>query len=66
MPITLGKALVRFEMAILPHNKGASDPIPKVVLRVLKVLEPPSSKDAEVANLIFQEGQLIQKYDFST
>ena len=42
---------------------GTSDTTPKVVLRVLKIIEPPKP---EVAGQIFEEGQLVQKYDFRT
>jgi hypothetical protein len=53
-------------MAKFAHKRGASDSIPKVVLRVLKIVEPPKAEDAEVASQIFQEGQLVQRYDFRT
>ena len=63
---TPGKALVRFEMANLSPKMGTSDTTPKVVLRVLKIIDPPKPEDAEVAGQIFEEGQLVQKYDFRT
>ncbi|TEB29863.1 hypothetical protein FA13DRAFT_1814956 [Coprinellus micaceus] len=63
---TSGKALVRFEMANLPCKADSSNTTPKVVLRALRMLEPPTPKDAEFASLIFKEGQLIQKYDVRT
>ncbi|TEB13306.1 hypothetical protein FA13DRAFT_959537 [Coprinellus micaceus] len=65
-PLDPGKALVRFEMANLPRKADSSNTTPKVVLRVLRMLEPPTPKDAEIASLIFKEGQLIQKYDVRT
>ncbi|TEB29905.1 hypothetical protein FA13DRAFT_1860914 [Coprinellus micaceus] len=45
-----GKALVRFEMANFPREPGASESIPKVVLRVLEITEPPKAEDAEIAS----------------
>jgi hypothetical protein len=59
-----GKALVRFEMANFPREPGASESIPKVVLRVLEITEPPKAEDAQIASQIFSEGQLLHKYDF--
>jgi hypothetical protein len=49
--------LVRFELAQLKP-----DGEPKLVLRVLKIIEPPEPEDAEIANEIFREGQLVHKY----
>ena len=39
---------------------------PKVVLRVLKILEPPKPEDAEIANQIFKEGELVHYYNVET
>jgi hypothetical protein len=38
----------------------------KVVLRVLKILEPPKPEDAEIANQIFKEGELVHYYNLET
>lgn len=35
----------------------------RVVLRVLKIVEPPKPEDAEVANQVFREGELAQEYN---
>ena len=58
--------MVRFEMANLPRTKNSSTTVPKVVLRVLKIVEPPNLDDADAASQIFVEGQLVQKYDLRT
>ncbi|TEB28707.1 hypothetical protein FA13DRAFT_1871271 [Coprinellus micaceus] len=56
-----GKALVRFELA-----KLEPDGEPKVVIRVLKIIEPPKLEDAKIANEIFREGELVHKYNMLT
>lgn len=50
--------MVRFELArVKPLGE------PALVLRVLKIVEPPTPEDAEIANELFREGELIYKYD---
>ena len=63
-----GRALVRFEMANLlrTRHSDASDTISKVVVRVLKIIEPPAPEDAEAASRFFEEGRLVQRYSFRT
>ena len=56
-----GKALVRFEVSRVEASAE-----PKVVLRVLKILEPPKPEDAEIANQIFKEGELVHYYNLET
>ncbi|TEB18489.1 hypothetical protein FA13DRAFT_1745712, partial [Coprinellus micaceus] len=53
-------------MVNLPRKPGASESIPKVVLRALEIVEPPKAEDAEFASQIFPEGQLVQKHDSLT
>jgi hypothetical protein len=39
---------------------------PKVVIRLLKIIEPPKLEDAKIANEIFREGELVHKYNMLT
>ncbi|KAJ3543102.1 hypothetical protein NMY22_g3264 [Coprinellus aureogranulatus] len=58
-----GKAIVRLELANIEETQlKARNKDAKVVLRVLKIVEPPGSEDSPV-NQIYKEGELVQRFD---
>ncbi|KAJ3542160.1 hypothetical protein NMY22_g3622 [Coprinellus aureogranulatus] len=63
-----GKVMVRFEVANVQKTRPASRNRDRaqVVLRVLKIIEPPSAEDSEIVNQMFQEGKLAQVFDLKT